>query len=83
LTDAETVPALLDQVDEPIECAAADGAYDWQGVYDALKGRSVRSVVPPLRDAKIKRHGNRSGPRLDRDEDLRRIRQVGRSAWKE
>ncbi|MCA1693615.1 MAG: transposase [Actinobacteria bacterium] len=32
--------------------------------------------------AKIKRHGNTSGPRLDRDENLRRIRQIGRSAWK-
>jgi IS5 family transposase len=83
VTDAETVPALLDQVDDPIECAAADGAYDRQGVYDALKDRSARAVIPPRRDAKIKRHGNRSGPRLDRDENLRRIRQIGRSAWKE
>src|SRR4051794_15772261 len=83
VTDAETVPALLDQVEGPIECAAADGAYDRQGVYDALKDRSARAVVPPRRDAKIKRHGNSSGPRLDRDENLRRIRQIGRSAWKE
>src|SRR3954468_1972786 len=83
VTDAETVPALLDQVDGPIECAAADGAYDRQEVYDALKDRSARAVVPPRRDAKIKRHGNSSGPRLDRDENLRRIRQIGRSAWKE
>jgi Transposase DDE domain len=83
VTDAETVPALLDQVEGPIECAAADGAYDRQGVYDTLKDRSARAVIPPRRDAKIKRHGNRSGPRLDRDENLRRIRQIGRSAWKE
>jgi hypothetical protein len=83
VTDAETVPALLEQVDNPIESAAADGAYDRQGVYDALGGRSARAVVPPRRDAKIKRHGNTSGPRLDRDENLRRIRQIGRSAWKE
>jgi hypothetical protein len=82
VTDAETVPALLDQVNHPIECAAADGAYDRQGVYDALKDRSARAVIPPRRDAKIKRHGNRSGPHLDRDENLRRIRQIGRSAWK-
>ncbi len=58
-------------------------AYDWQGVYDALKERSARAVIPPRRDAKIKRHGNTPGPRLDRDENLRRIRQIGRSAWKE
>jgi hypothetical protein len=83
VTDAETVPALLEQVDNPIDRAAADGAYDRQEVYDALEGRSARAVIPPRRDAKIKRHGNTSGPRLARDENLRRIRKVGRAAWKE
>jgi len=83
VTDAETVPALLEQVGNPVESAAADGAYDRQVVYDALEGRSARAVVPPRRDAKIKRHGNTSGTRLARDENLRRIRKVGRSAWKE
>jgi hypothetical protein len=82
VTDAETAPALLGQVDNPIESAAADGAYDRQEVYDALESRSARAVVPPRRDAKIKRHGNSSGPRLARDENLRRIRRIGRSAWK-
>ena len=82
VTDAEMVPPLLGQVDKPIESAAADGAYDRQVVYDALEGRSARAVVPPRRDAKVKRHGNTSGPRLARDENLRRIRQIGRSAWK-
>src|SRR4051812_20616309 len=83
VTDAETVPALLDQVEDPIERAAGDGAYDRRVVYDALDRRSARAVVPPRRDAKIQRHGNSSGPRLARDENLRRIRQIGRSSWKE
>jgi hypothetical protein len=83
VTDAETVPALLEQVDNPIESAAGDGMYDRQVVYDALESRSARAVVPPRRDARIKRHGNPSGPRLARDENLRRIRKIGRSAWKE
>ena len=48
-----------------------------------MAGRSARAVVPPRRDAKIKRHGNTCGPRLARDENLRRIRKVGRAAWKE
>jgi hypothetical protein len=82
VTDAEMVPPLLEQVDNPVASAAADGAYDRQGVYDALGGRSARAVIPPRRDAKVKRHGNSSGPRLDRDENLRRIRKIGRSAWK-
>jgi hypothetical protein len=82
VTDAEMVPSLLGQVNNPVESAAADGAYDRQGVYDALDGRSARALIPPRRDAKIKRHGNSSGPRLARDENLRRIRKIGRSAWK-
>jgi hypothetical protein len=83
VTDAEAVPALLEQVDNPVEAAEADGAYDQQLVYDALERRGARAVIPPRRDAKIRRHGNTAGRRLDRDENLRRIRQIGRKAWKE
>jgi hypothetical protein len=83
VTDAEAVPDLLKQVDNPLEAAEADGAYDQQGVHDALEQRGARAVIPPRRDAKIRRHGNEAGPRLDRDENLRRIRQIGRKAWKE
>jgi hypothetical protein len=82
LTDAEAVPGLLEQVEDPVASAAADGAYDRQEVYDALGGRSARAIIPPRRDAKIKRHGSKAGPRLARDENLRRIREIGRSAWK-
>lgn len=45
--------------------------------------RSARAVVPPRRGAKSKRHGSTSGPRLDRDENLRRTRRIGRSAREE
>jgi Transposase DDE domain len=83
VTDAEAVPALLEQVANPVVAAEADGAYDQQVVYDTLKGCGARAVIPPRRDAKIRRHGNSKGPRLDRDENLRRIRQIGRKAWKE
>jgi hypothetical protein len=83
LTDAEAVPGLLDQVENPVACAAADGAYDRRPVYEALGKRGARAVIPPRRDAVIQRHGNTSGPRLARDENLRRIRKIGRSAWKD
>jgi len=82
VTDAEAVPDLLEQVENPIDGAAGDGAYDRQVVYDALESRSARAVIPPRRDAKVKRHGNSTGPRLARDENLRRIRKVGRASWK-
>jgi len=83
VTDEEAVPALLDQVQEPISGAGADGAYDRRTVYEALERRGARAVIPPRRDAKIQKHSNTAGPRLARDENLRRIRQVGRRAWKE
>jgi len=82
VTDEEAVPALLDQVEEPVSGAGADGAYDRRTVYDELARRGARAVIPPRRDAKIQRHGNASGPRLARDENPRRIRQIGRAAWK-
>ena len=82
VTDAEMVPPLLDQVENPVESAAADGAYDRRSVYEALEGRGAKAVIPPRRDAVIKRHGSKSGPRLARDENHRRIRKIGRSAWK-
>jgi hypothetical protein len=82
VTDAEMVPPLLEQVDNPVGSAAADGAYDRRSVYEALEGRGAAAVIPPRRDAKIRRHGNTSGPRLARDENLRRIREIGRAAWK-
>jgi hypothetical protein len=83
VTDSEAVPALLEPVVNPIEGVMADGMYDRQVVYAEAERRGAGAVVPPRRDAKIRRHGNRSGPRLARDENLRRIRQIGRRTWKE
>ena len=63
------------------ECGGGRGVRPSFGVRGV--GRAWgRAVIPPRRDAKIQRHGNTSGPRLARDENLRRIRQIGRSAWK-
>jgi hypothetical protein len=83
VTDEPAVPMLLAQEEGPISGAGADGSYDRRSVYEALERRGARAVIPPRRDAKSQRHGNRSGPRLARDENLRRIRQIGRAAWKE
>jgi Transposase DDE domain len=83
VTDEEMVPPLLEQVDHPVESMAGDGAYDRRTVSDELDRRDARALIPPRRDAVIWRHGNSAGPRLARDENLRRIRQVGRKAWKE
>jgi IS5 family transposase len=83
VTDAEAVPDLLAQEGGPIEGVEADGAYDRREVYEELLRRGAKAIIPPRRDAKIIRHGNASGPRLARDENLRRIRKIGRAAWKQ
>lgn len=82
VTDEEAAPHLLGQVGGPISGVGADGAYDRRSVYEALERRGAQAVIPPRRDAVIWRHGNRPGPRLARDENLRRIRKIGRAAWK-
>jgi DDE family transposase len=83
ITDAEAVPDLLGQVKRPLASMTADGTYDRRTVYAELEQRQAGAVIPPRRDAKIWRHGNSAKPRLARDENLRRIRQVGRKKWKE
>jgi hypothetical protein len=80
--DSQLLPDLLEQVEEPIAQVSGDGAYDRRTCYDAIRGRQARAAIPPQHNAKIWQHGNTKAARLARDENLRRIRQVGRAAWK-
>lgn len=83
LTDGEILPDLLAQVAEPLAQVSGDGAYDKWKCYEAIAARGARAVIPPQRNAKIKQHGNIKAPPLPRDENLRRLRRVGRRRWKE
>ena len=47
------------------------------------QGQPLKVAIPPQHRARIWQHGNTKGERLARDENLRRIRQVGRAKWKE
>jgi hypothetical protein len=80
--DSQELPDLLAQVEEEIAQVSGDGAYDRRGCYDAIRQRRARAVIPPQHNAKIWQHGNTKAERLARDENLRRIRQIGRAAWK-
>ncbi|MEK7170311.1 MAG: IS5 family transposase [Patescibacteria group bacterium] len=84
--DCEVLPSLLAQVpaETKIVQVSADGAYDKRICYEALKKRVVNQIaIPPQRNARIIEHGNSSAPPFARDENLRRIRRVGRKRWKE
>jgi hypothetical protein len=81
--DASQVDALLDQVPGKINDFYGDGAYDKWKVYETLDTRKIKAIVPPQRNAKIKRHGNYSGRPLSRDVAIREIRRCGRRRWKQ
>ncbi|NEP20465.1 MAG: IS5 family transposase [Leptolyngbya sp. SIO4C1] len=81
--DSEVLGELLDEIDDEIDQVSADGAYDCGYCYDFIEERGATAAIPPRKDAKIWFHGNRTGATHPRDENLRRIRKVGRSNWKE
>ena len=84
MDDAEMVAPLLSQVANTVESVAGDGAYDKRKVYDVLADLVPQAQVniPPREDAKIWQHGNCAQAPLARDENLRRIRTIGRKQWK-
>jgi len=81
--DCELLPELLQQVKDEVKQVSGDGGYDKRICYAAIKKRKAKAAIPPQRNAKIWQHGNRKQERLSRDENLRRIRQVGRKQWKQ
>lgn len=83
--DGDMLATLLDQLPEGtvVNQVSADGAYDQRKCYEALRTRNIRRVaIPPRHGARIWRHGNTHGERHIRDENLRRIRNIGRKGWK-
>jgi len=89
VADSAVLPDLLEQVEEPLKQVSGDGGYDQRPCYDTLRerqdeqGTPLRVTIPPRKGARIWQHGNSKEERLARDENLRRIRQVGRAQWKE
>jgi hypothetical protein len=81
--DADQVEDLLNQIEAPVDSFCGDGAYDQWKVYETLDKHTIRAVIPPRRNAKIKQHGNTNVPPLPRDVAIREIRRVGRRRWKE
>ena len=84
--DAAMLPKLLEQAHKScpdgIGQCSGDGAYDRMKCYDALG--DIRATIPPRKDAKIHRHGNRKAiAKHPRDENIRTIRARGRKAWKQ
>ena len=81
--DCTQVPALLEQIVEPIASVSADGAYDTRAVYEAAhrrgEGRVVRVLIPPGRDARFSPRP--SAAMRERNRNIRSIRKLGRRTW--
>lgn len=80
--DGEMLGGLLDGVADPVSQVDGDGAYDQSYCYDFIEALGAIAGIPPRRNAKIWFHGNRKTPPHPRDENLRKIRLIGRAEWK-
>jgi len=81
--DCTQVPALLEQIADPIASVLADGAYDTKAVYEAAhergEGRAVRVLIPPGRNAQLSPES--PAALEERDRNIRSIRELGRREW--
>jgi hypothetical protein len=82
VSDGEMVAEMLKEVPGAIQQVSSDGSYDQRRCYDAINTYKARVTIPPRRGARICQHGNTKAERHVRDENLRRIRQVGKKQWK-
>jgi hypothetical protein len=76
------VPALLSQVDQPLNRFVGDGMYDQEPVYAAVEEHSpgARVIIPPCKDAVLSPMAS-TAP-TQRDQHLLAIESEGRFAWK-
>jgi hypothetical protein len=76
VSDDRVLEELLAQVEDPIAHVSADGAYDTWECHRVITARQARPTIPP--DSTAVDHGT---DRF-RDQDVRRIAEIGRAAWK-
>jgi IS5 family transposase len=82
VSDAEMLPGMLEEVPGTIQQVSGDGSYDQRKCYEAINKHKARAAIPPRKGARIWQHGNTKAERHVRDENLRRIRRVGKRQWK-
>jgi IS5 family transposase len=83
ISDCDVLENLLNQVQGELKQVSADGLYDKSKCYEVIEKRDALAAIPPRRGARIWQHGNSRKKPLARDENLRRIRKVGRKRWKQ
>ena len=80
VSDAAVVPDLLAQVpeNEAIASFTGDGAYDTQPVYEAVMQRGAIPIVPPRKNARIRK----GAAFAYRNGAIDACRRLGRGIWK-
>lgn len=76
--DRNSLPILLKQTEAEVERVCADGAYDFEQCYRAIKERAAKALIPPRSDAVVRA----KSPFEGRDENVRQIKRHGRKQWK-
>lgn len=76
--DRHALPPLLKQTGAQIKAVCADGAYDFEQCYRALKEHGAVPLIPPRSDAVVRG----KSPFEQRDENVRGIKKMGRTQWK-
>jgi hypothetical protein len=80
--DAAMVEPVLKKIKGKVKRFGGDGAYDKSKVYHTLERERIQPIIPPQKNARIRRHGNCKGRATARDKALRYIREHGRKKWK-
>lgn len=75
--DRNSVAPLLKQTEARIGSVCADGAYDFEQCYRAIKQAGAVALIPPRRDAVMRG----KSPFEQRDENLKGIDKRGRKQW--
>ena len=78
VVDPRALPRLLKQVEGPIRCVTADGAYDSRRCYRAIHERGARAVILPRRGSTPWEDEYLRG----RNQSLRGVRKWGVEVWK-
>ncbi len=82
IDDASMVKPVLEKIKGKVKKFGGDGAYDKTKVYETLEKEKIKPIIPPQKNAKIKRHGNCKGRTKPRDRAIRYIRKHGKKKWK-
>ncbi len=87
--DCEGFSELLDAIENPIEKAIGDGAYDRFSCYEAMEKRGGIGIFPPQHNAVTSQERSANKKKASpaavakRDEAIKSVRALGRADWKQ